>query len=1390
MLKTRQRNFFTTILSNYSTYQDAIKTAEESAGTTAAKYEAYLDSIEAHLNKLTTAWETFTQRLGQNSVIKFIVDSAAFLVDHLDKIITRFLSFMTVLNAYKLPSMFKNMWSGTKNLFTGNQSGGGAKFGVVSRGFSSVEHKLDEIKAAIKNPNGTEGGDDSGINAPKGKKSAKARWGAAALTGVVAGLSAGLSGTNSYFGGSMGSKDVKINDIQSSPIDNIVNGVATGLSTGLLSAIPVVGPLLGPIFGPVLGDVFGGLFKWWNHRDEIERKQRVQDALKIVDAINKANESVQKIESQVAKRGSSDFDATEIWDAIYSTLNALYEADNGFKVVEDFADRVGEALEQAGAGKEGDTAENYLSLLVDGTDQQAEIVNRILSATLDLNKAFQTYASQEETRYQNAQSVDEVRKAAKELGLSGAGTIEDLLKELKDKYDQDYQNLSDKDREKLTTNITKLSKAINSYNEMAQEVNKSAFASAITMSGVSDWTSADMAVKSLDEAVIRIVNQVAESGAEIGIQLRDYNGEITKEARDYAISAIKNSGLGDLFKRETTPLFRLLEDKKERNRIANGLGKTFEEVLDGVNKAKTSEELKALFSEQELEALGFKDNAEGLRDYILHLNDSTVELESFSKAVHISQNDLESHSEVFDTTLQELTRSVSETIEAMNQMTSIVDNIISTGGLSVTILQDILKKAPSLLYKTLENGDVTIDTSIENIFNNVWNKVMGQQADVLLSNAQITGNLSDSNFIEAFKKSLKAAGRSDAEIAYLAGVSDLETILDDIREKGDDQILNALLSSTFTDDIENTKKILSQLSTYQTKIIENQIDNLNSQKEAISKVNDEYKKEIDLIKARQALENAKNEKKRVYRAGVGWTYEVDQEAIQKAQEDLQQKENQVDEENLQYQIDLLEKEKSILNNLPSEMTLQRQKELFEVFGDSLSAGGVSVNNFVVAIQNAYNKLNDIKAPDTSDYTGSNTGVANAIETGTEFLSSTKKPKIAGSGGGWYRPNGTRITGLRYYKQNAEKAGMSFEDYMVSKGYQHFSQGEPIMFGEKGSEQWKSSANDYNTFLASLTDKDSGWFAKLDIANWLNKDGTVKTADELNKRYGLTGENVLTDDAIAKWVGLYNTYKNAKKQEIKEYGEKTDIKDGRFSRIDLGGGYYLYLGVPTYAVSSEVQENLGSVPAFTKKDSYKAAIKDFSPTNIVVADKNGICYALNGNQWIKSVPLGKWYNDIYWASSIDEIDKSLGTDGLYQQNVHLSVGRHGSGKGKNGAWDHLKNHYNGGNDIVEPLSLINELGTEGIVTPQGTLTSLPAHTGIVPADLTRNLYQLGELAPTLIKRTFATDPLTKNRSFGNTEDNSMNVNQLYASFNVDNDFDFEKLLIQARQYMAMTKNKKL
>lgn len=1372
-------------MSNYSTYQDAIKTAEQSAGTTTAKYEAYLDSIEAHLNTVTTAWETFTQKLGQSDVIKKLVDASAWLVDKLDRILSILLTMISANIGYKLSKGSLGIGSSVKNFLLG--PGHGAK----KQKETAVTSRLDKIKDFVKQirdrlKRGKKGKIDKDEEDTNLKPSGKQKGKAAALAGIAAGVSGYTTGPNNAFTkGLYGTKDISIDDIESDTTDRVINGAISG-------GLAAVGTyFLGPIggaLGSAIGNEFGTLFKWLRHRDEIERKQRVQDALKVVDAINKANESVKKIDEQISKRGSTDFDAVAVRDSIYSTLNSLYAAPNGRDVIRDFEERMSAEAKDLGIA-EGKDANYYLDLLVNGTDEQAEAVDRILNATLDINKAFQTYASQEQTRYDNAKKVEEVRSTARKFGLDNTGTVEDLLKVLNDKYNQDYANLSKSEQEELNKAILTLQQVQTSYAEMAQEVNKSAFSFGVGNSGVGGWSAADVYNKSLEEAILNTIEEVERSGAAVGITLRDYNGDITKEARDFAVSTLKDYGnLGVLFKKETTALYKLLGDKNKRDTLGGVLGG----FTEAIKRIQRNDGWLADYEEAVGKGL-FSGTAQQYRSYMLQLDASSTELESFAKALGVSEDDLKDHTELLDISLKELSRSVSETAESMKKMTGYIDSIISMGGLSVTQLQEILKENPLLIKKANGDGTYSLDASVENIFNNIWNKTMGKQADTLYNQAILNDRYSNQTIIDSFREALENAGE---DASYLAGVSNLSTLLDTIRGSGKKtnhlDILNTLLASSFTEDIETQKSVLAQLTSYQTKVIDIQIDNLNSQKEAISKVNDEYKKQIDLVKAQQALENAKNEKRKVYRAGIGWTYEADQEAIQKAKEDLDQKENNVKEENLQYQIDLLQKSKEILEGLPTEMSFQQSKKFFETFENSLSSAGTSVSDFVVAINKAYTDLSSINFDEIlakiTLQNATNTGVAEAI---TQGRNSGLTDLTVWNGKG--RPQGMTYSDYAHYKNDYNKAlknnpNLTWEEFV--KSLKGFSLGPQTLTGSfsssslVGTDAWEEEAKAYNNRLNMLNGP-NGFFELMHVKDWRNK-----TAEEINKMYGLTGNNALDDTEVKQWLNLYDAFYGREAVNIKPYGEKKNLLDGRVVKIDIGNGYYLYSGLKNTHVSSDVEEQMANDPPFINTKGYKQAITDYPTTDIVVVDKNGICYRLENGKWVKSVKTGKWYNDIYFIKSANEFDNSLGTDGFHQQNIHVSAGSAGSGKSGrnlNAVFDYLKSHKFGTYNFSGGSSLINELGTEGIVTPQGTITALPSHTGIVPADLTRNLYQLGELSPNLIKG-LSTLKTEANR-FNSTEDNSMHVNDLNITVNADSGYDFNKLLSEARQYMAITRHNK-
>ena len=104
------------------------------------------------------------------------------------------------------------------------------------------------------------------------------------------------------------------------------------------------------------------------------------------------------------------------------------------------------------------------------------------------------------------------------------------------------------------------------------------------------------------------------------------------------------------------------------------------------------------------------------------------------------------------------------------------------------------------------------------------------------------------------------------------------------------------------------------------------------------------------------------------------------------------------------------------------------------------------------------------------------------------------------------------------------------------------------------------------------------------------------------------------------------------------------------------------------------------------------------------------------------------------------------------------------------------------------ALINELGTEAVITPGGTLTALPSKTGIVPADITRNVWALGEVAPTLVAQLGS---LTQKMPSGNAGNTTYEEGQYFDNFTMNvypaKGDDFNKILEQARAQMRLTRH---
>ena len=83
MFGTRQREIGLTTLENYDRVLAANETATYANGSAMEKFNQYLNGVEASVNRLTSAWEGFVQKLNASRVIKKVYDLLTILIENL-----------------------------------------------------------------------------------------------------------------------------------------------------------------------------------------------------------------------------------------------------------------------------------------------------------------------------------------------------------------------------------------------------------------------------------------------------------------------------------------------------------------------------------------------------------------------------------------------------------------------------------------------------------------------------------------------------------------------------------------------------------------------------------------------------------------------------------------------------------------------------------------------------------------------------------------------------------------------------------------------------------------------------------------------------------------------------------------------------------------------------------------------------------------------------------------------------------------------------------------------------------------------------------------------------------------------------------------------------------
>lgn len=321
----------------------------------------------------------------------------------------------------------------------------------------------------------------------------------------------------------------------------------------------------------------------------------------------------------------------------------------------------------------------------------------------------------------------------------------------------------------------------------------------------------------------------------------------------------------------------------------------------------------------------------GLSDVALSYDEVAAAAAKYKAVEGISDSDKTTIDNVM-TTLNSKLAIIKKTREGIDK------NFKSVMGGSSSSKSSSSKKSEKEWWETeLENlknqfkyNEITIEEYIRGLDNllgrvekgtDAWRKIneeLQKQRLTKVEDDYKRGTISLDEYIKKLKELIKAYKQGSDAWNDLA--DKIKKALQDKADKQKDALGTAEDAAVgiIDDEIDKLKKLKEEQEDYYDKLIDDK-----------KAANDETEKELELARLQEALANAQKEKtKRVWREGIGWVWEADQEAIREAQEAL-------DEFNREQELDALEKQKDeAIKNIEDQIDAwEKYKESWENVAD-------------------------------------------------------------------------------------------------------------------------------------------------------------------------------------------------------------------------------------------------------------------------------------------------------------------------------------------------------------------------------------------------------------------------------------------------------------------------
>lgn len=1273
MAGVRQREQFLVLMENMERVEELEQVSATSQGTAEQKYAAYMETIESASNRLQSAWENLAMTLEQSGLVKLFTDISVVLMKYFLPALQALGAAFIQYNAFKVPTLMKEFFSG---------KGKGLLSGLGSRKFAQYRQDWKASKLEKMQEKSTEEATEAANN----KLAQSATSTASALDKVTESASQGAAAEAQ--GTKEESKNTSATSRDTDEMKKHTQAVTQDTNKQKTGGVPgKEGGKIKDYFKAFLsnapGAILGGALSGFT------------------TGVGTEGSTTAKAVSGIVAGG-----LTAIGGAFAGPIGAMIGSTIGSFVAEPIAKAI-DAEEIA-------------------RKERVEAASKLLETLKSQESALEamTAMSKQESLLSNdikaiRQYVQDIRDSNKE-DSTGRRTFEELL-------NNEAAEAKQQGRESLIERL-KAGTAQSVYDNLDLYL-------------ANDSTEEARELRKELTLFLKQANVRAQKNAFLGskegktLSSSDKRELLRYEIQEaYLASGISNQGSSELAKK--------------------GIKAAYQEVVDAVNKNRAPEDQLLLTSDVQkmIHLLMEEDDSTSVQSLLVGGNYTLSDivhntyklseevqndlLTQAALALGISIDDVKKRVDEFGLlTVGDLNSSVSDLSDALSSLTSYFDELMSTGALSLNSLKEIISANGDMATSLGEKDFSHLFNVIPQNFAEIGRKQLENWSQGSASGAGIYKKLVGSN-----NANIRAAFQILEQEGFTEDKSSLNNLYNALKSNkfgqsaeaaaGAEEIWNMYFQN-YLKASENIDNIVAAEYEKTTQSAQNAIDRslqrqqnaLEEQKSALEDINSQREYENKLIEAKIKLENAQNEKKKVWREGVGWVYEADTSAIADAQKELDELDNEKKVNELQVMIDELQAQRDWMSNLTESKEFEKAQEFMKQWANNADS--------TMAVLKFWE---------------------NAVDNPPSFNTTDKEQLEANKLAATTYKDGLKLDSLN----------QAYTNLLNTQG------GKLLLKGGTQAQLGQMDESDIKAFNTAVNDFQTAYKAAAD-------------------------QKALTNDDAVEFSGLTSE----------------DIKKFNSMQKDTKSVGYITSGI-------------GTVQNISKSDDWSTALtieegeSDLERLNIVLSLMNGSTnYTMSGHEAGSLTPTTNEANEnedgIRWNTSWRKDLQVLNDDGTWFRpgdaqgestaNIKQKYSKHflynqATGKyyyiGANGIVYDAKftpSHATGTLSAPGGISMVNDdpqYGLEGIITPQGTLTALPSKSGVVPADMTRNVWQLGEVAPNLIKQLVDINGKF-NSPLGFGTDESFNVDHLDVHMVAQPGFDMDDFVRQLRAARDLSKH---